>query len=282
MGDLLCRALPVPALYRLAHFLADVCFAVRASAREAVCGNLRVVLGPRVSEARVRTLGRRVFRNFAEGIVDFLRLGALPPGELEQAFEVEGREHLEQAVRSGSPVLFLTGHLGNWEWGAAWLGRKGVLKGVVAQRHPAQGVERLFRERREAFGLRVFTERDCAPGVLGVLRAGGTVGMLGDRDVTHDGTRADFFGRPTRVPRAHVSLALRSGAVILPGFVLRQPDGRQLLIFEPPLDPRVLGGREGGVDACLKVLEKYIRRYPEQWMVFEPVWPDAGGGLKWA
>jgi lauroyl/myristoyl acyltransferase len=282
VGDLLCRVLPVPALYGLAHRVADLCYWVNRPARRAVCANLTVVLGPRAPRKRIQALGRRVFRNFAERLVDFLRLRTLPPEELERAFDVEGREHLDRAVASGAPVLFLTAHLGNWEWGAAWLGRKGVLQAVVARRHAADSVERLFQRRREASGLQVFGERNSAPGVLGLLRSGGTVGMLVDRDVTHEGATADFFGRPTRMPRAHVSLALRSGAVILPGFVVREPGGRQRLIFEPPLDPRELGSREGGLEACLKVLEKYIRRYPEQWMVFEPVWPEPVGRLQWA
>jgi lauroyl/myristoyl acyltransferase len=282
LGDLLCRVLPVPVLYRLAHALADLWYAVNPPARRAVCANLGVVLGPRAPRRRIEALGRRVFRNFAERIVDFLRLKTLPPGELERAFDVDGREHLDRALASGAPVLFLTGHLGNWEWGAAWLGRKGVLQGVVARRHGDRQVERLFVERREANGLRVFPERHSAPGVLELLRSGGAVGMLVDRDVTHEGAPADFFGRPTRMPRAHVSLALRAGAVILPGFLVREEGGRQRLVFEPPLDPRALGGLEGGVEACLRVLEKYIRRYPEQWMVFEPVWPEAGGSLRWA
>jgi lauroyl/myristoyl acyltransferase len=282
LGDLLCRVLPVPALYGLAHRLADLWYAVRPPARRAVCANLEVVLGPRAPRQRIEALGRRVFRNFAERIVDFLRLKALPPGELERAFDVEGREHLDQALEGGAPVLFLTGHLGNWEWGAAWLGQRGVLHGVVARAHAAPGVERLFVERRQANGLTVFPERHSAPGVVGLLRSGGGVGMLVDRDITHEGARADFFGRPTRMPRAHVSLALRTGAVILPGFLIREADGRQRLVFEPPLDPRQLGGLEGGVEACLKILEKYIRRYPEQWMVFEPVWPEPHGSLQWA
>ena len=168
-------------------------------------------------------------------------------------------------------------HANSFAIGASfWIDRS------FARAHAAPGVERLFVERRQANGLSVFPERHSVPGVVGLLRSGGGVGMLVDRDITHEGARADFFGRPTRMPRAHVSLALRTGAVILPGFLVREAGGRQRLVFEPPLDPRQLGGLEGGVEACLKILEKYIRRYPEQWMVFEPVWPEPHGSLQWA
>ncbi len=276
LGAALCRVLPRGALYRLAHLLADLCYLVRRSMRRAVRSNLRVVLGEGPSESEIARRSRRVFHNFSERMVDFLRLGTISPEELEQTFVIEGEEHLRRAreISRGS-VLFLTAHMGNWEWGAAWLGLSGDLQGVVARRHEARGVEKLFRRRRGAFGLTVLEERRSAPGVLGLLRAGSSVGMLVDRDVTREGLDARFFGRLARVPRAHVSLALRAGATILPGFVVVEPGGRHRLIFEPPLDPRALGGVRGGVEACLTVLEKYIRRYPEQWLVFEPVWPGA-------
>lgn len=274
VGAAMCRVLPRDVLYRLAHLLADLCYLVRRPMRLAVRSNLRVVLGEGASEPDIARRSRLVFHNFSERVVDFLRLGTISPGELEHAFVIEGEEHLRRAREiSRGPVLFLTAHMGNWEWGAAWLGLSGDLQGVVARRHEARSVEQLFRRRRGAFGLTVLEERRSAPGVLGMLRAGNSVGMLVDRDVTRGGLDARFFGRLARVPRAHVSLALRAGAAILPGFVVCEPDGRHRLIFEPPLDPRRLGGVQGGVEACLAVLEKYIRQYPEQWLVFEPVWP---------
>jgi len=276
LGQALCRVLPRGFLYALAHSLADLCHLARRSRRQAVRENLRVVLGPEVPEAELRAMGRRVFRNFAERVVDFLRLAALAPEELRESFVIEGGEHLERARRDArGPVLFLTAHLGNWEWGAALMGLSGELQGVVARRHSARAVECLFRRSRGLFGLTVFEEQSSAPRVLGLLRSGASVAMLADRDVTRGGRSAEFFGRPARVPRGHVCLALRAGATILPGFVVCEANGRHRLIFEPPLVPEQLGSVERGVDVCLGVLEKYIRRYPEQWLVFEPVWTGA-------
>jgi KDO2-lipid IV(A) lauroyltransferase len=275
LGAALCRMLPLPALYRLAHGIAGLCHAFQPANRRAVRSNLRVVLGETASEPEIRRRTLRVFCNFAERLVDFLRLSTVAPEELERAFVIEGEEHLERARKlAGGKILFLTAHMGNWEWGAARLGLSGELHGVVAMRHEADAVERMFRSRRGSFGLHVMDERQSAPGVVSMLRAGSPVGMLVDRDVTRDGMNASFFGRRARVPRAHVSLALRAGAVILPGFVVCEPGGRHRLIFEPALDPRELGGVRAGVNACLAVLEKYIRRYPEQWLVFEPMWPE--------
>ena len=275
LGAVLCRILPLPALYRAARGIAGLCHAFQPANRSAVRANLRVVLGENAPESEIRRRTRLVFCNFAERLVDFLRLSSIAPEELARAFVIEGEEHLEQARKmAGGRILFLTAHMGNWEWGAARLGLSGELHGVVARRHEADSVERMFRSRRRAFGLQVLEERHSAPGVVSLLRSGAAVGMLVDRDVTREGMTASFFGRRARVPRAHVSLALRAGAVILPGFVVCEPGGRYRLIFEPALDPRELGGVRAGVNACLAVLEKYIRRYPDQWLVFEPMWPE--------
>jgi lauroyl/myristoyl acyltransferase len=108
-----------------------------------------------------------------------------------------------------------------------------------------------------------------------VLKRGGALGLLADRAVTGVGERVPFFGRPALLPSAHVVLALRTGASLVPGFAYR--DGRKMrAVFEPALELARTGDREAdvreGVRRWAQVLERHIREAPEQWSVFEAVW----------
>ena len=99
--------------------------------------------------------------------------------------------------------------------------------------------------------------------------------MLADRAVTGVGVRVPFFGREALLPSAHVALALRTGAALIPAFARR--DGQRILAqILPELELRRTGDRESdvrdGVAAFAQLLEDHIRRAPEQWSVFEPFW----------
>jgi KDO2-lipid IV(A) lauroyltransferase len=123
-------------------------------------------------------------------------------------------------------------------------------------------------------GLR-FVETDSALGIHRILTRGGVLGVLADRAVTGVGERVPFFGREALLPSAHVALALRTGATLMPAFAHRDGDILRA-VFEPELELRRTGDREAdvrdGVRRWAAVLERHIAVAPEQWSVFEPVW----------
>ena len=111
--------------------------------------------------------------------------------------------------------------------------------------------------------------------ILRHLRQNGVVAMLGDRVFFGEGKSITFFGRKARFPVGPVVLAMKSGAALIPAFVLRQSDGRYFAMLEQPI-PLVL---EGERDAVIKenlektgqIFEKYIRSYPDQWYSVDPI-----------
>ena len=101
------------------------------------------------------------------------------------------------------------------------------------------------------------------------------LGILADRAVTGVGEQVEFFGRQALLPSAAVVLSLRTGAPLVPCFAGRS-DGQLTATFEPPLDIPNTGDRAAdvreGVQRFARVLERYVRRNPEQWTVFEDFW----------
>jgi len=108
-----------------------------------------------------------------------------------------------------------------------------------------------------------------------VLKEGGVLGVLADRAVSGVGERVEFFGRTALLPSAHVALALRTGATLLPAFARRE-HGRLFATIEEPLALQATGDRNAdvreGVRRFARVLERHVARFPEQWTVFERVW----------
>jgi KDO2-lipid IV(A) lauroyltransferase len=112
-----------------------------------------------------------------------------------------------------------------------------------------------------------------------VIREGGILGILADRAVTGIGETVEFFGRPALLPSAHVALALRTGAALVPAFTWREK-GLLCARVEEPLDLVSSGDRDAdvrnGVQRFAEVFERYVRAHPEQWTVFQPIWGRDG------
>ena len=123
-ADLAVRVLPPRAADALAIALARLAFHARLPARRAQERNLERLLD-QPPPPLVRRCARESFEHFALALGDFLRLDSLAPEALERAVEVRGERHLAVARASGRGVVLLTAHLGNWEWGAAWLAARG-------------------------------------------------------------------------------------------------------------------------------------------------------------
>ncbi len=116
--------------------------------------------------------------------------------------------------------------------------------------------------------------------IVRALRANEAVALAADRDVTGGGEWLPFFGALARIPVGHVKLALRTGAPILPCFVVRESDRHSRVYIEEPLfltpgEDLQRDVREGA-QRIVALMERYIRAYPDQWLAFQPIWDGAG------
>jgi KDO2-lipid IV(A) lauroyltransferase len=235
--------------------------------------NLEVVTGGETSPEERRRLARTIFRNFGRSVVDFLKLPSLDAAALAREIQAEGLDRLEAALRPGGGAILLTGHLGGWEMGGAYLSSLGYRVHAIAQEHDDPRVNEFFNQRRRARGLRVVGRSENGASLLRFLKQGECLALLGDWDPGGRGVWATFFGRAARVPSAYVGLASRSGGRILPGVALRNPEGGYRIRLDEPIAPTP-GDERATLEGCLKVLERHISENLTQWYAFNPIWPE--------
>jgi lauroyl/myristoyl acyltransferase len=260
----LAARLPRPLAYAIARAIARGLAHAGPARRQAVRGNLARVC----PDAGPRTLDRMVdatYVAFAESLVDAWR------EEPAVAVAIDGAERLRAALATGKGVVLWSAHLGNWELAAAALARAGFPVTALARPHADKAAARFFAGRRAAAGVRVVGRCPGARGARSVLRARGLLALLGDRRFEGEGRPVALFGRPARLPAAPLALARRTGALVVPGFVIRVGPGRYRVQLEAPLV-------EPPLAALAAVLERHVRRDPTQWFVFEPMWDERAAG----
>ena len=278
-GSLLAQRTP-PALADPIRRGAATIVARRSPERRFLVGrHLDRVLGTHLRGAERERLIDRAFDAYARYWVDSARLQGASDAEVDMGFTVEGFEYIEDAFDRGvGPILALP-HLGGWEWAGRWLTcRPGYEVTVVVE---AQGPPALFDwmvSYRESFGMYVVPlGAEAGPAVIKALKANHVVCLLCDRDIAGGGIDVEFFGERTTLPGGPVTIALRTGAAIIPVGVYQMPR-RHHAVCRPPVEVRRGGSLrpeiERATQALARELEVLIRAKPEQWHLMQPNWPS--------
>ena len=190
----------------------------------------------------------------------------------------EGLAHYTAAHAKGCGVLVLTGHLGAWELSSFFHSLMGHPMGMLIRRLDNPLVDRFVNHIRCLHGNRVIHKDDFARGLIASMRAGETVGILMDTNMTPpQGVFVPFFGVPACTASGLARVAAKTGAAVLPGFLLWEENESQYVLH---FGEELLLHRSGdsGADALANtalftsVLEGYIRRYPDQWLWMHRRW----------
>ena len=278
IGRRLALVLPLKFSYRAARFLADLHYHAYKKERNAVMKNLRVILNrqDRADEEELKAITREVFRNFAKYLVDFLRFSEIDVKYIEKNVKIEGMSYLEEALKSGRGVTILSAHLGNWELGGYVLGKLGYPMNAVVLTHKDERVNEFFIEQRGKGNFRSIEIGASLRGCYKVLKNNELLALLGDRNFSSTGFMTGFFGNITPMPKGPAALCVRTGAVMVPCYVVREKDDTFRMIFESPIYPEPCADEERAVEGLIKryipSLENIIRKYPHQWYVFVDFW----------
>jgi len=239
---------------------------------------------PNISSKRRAELLKGVYRHLGWQLVEFCRMTRYTAENTRDWIRTEGLDHYLAAKARGKGVLIVTGHLGAWELSSFYHSLMGYPMGMVIRRLDNRRLDEYVNAIRCLHGNRVLHKDDFARGLLGAMRAGETVGILMDTNMTPpQGVFVEFFGRPACTASGLARVALKTGAAVLPGFMLWEPiERRYVLHFGPELVLARSGDAEADAQAatqmCASATEEWIRRYPDQWLWIHRRWKTRPAG----
>lgn len=267
-------SLPLRAGYFLADILTEAHFRLFPSRRHAALANLAVILPRATRRERIR-VARSMMRSYNRMMFEFFRLPHLTRHELLHAIEVEGREHLEQAVARGRGVVITCTHIGNWELAAVVLAHWGYTLHAVAGVQISRWLAGAVRDTKTELAIHTVSPEDGFRKLLRALEHNDLVALMVDGDIFRHGTRVDFFGRELNFPTGPGVLSQRTGALIICGYCERTAPGRFRIVMEPPLDPATFPDTASLLAAVARTSERHIREHVDQWCIFRSLWEGA-------
>ncbi len=268
----LVQILPYRFSLGLGSFLGDLAFSLFRIRRKVSLENLKRAFGGKYDNKELRRIARRAYRNIGRGFVEYAMFPALKDGKLERLVEFEGLENMDWALSEKKGAVMIAGHFGSWELMGAATRQKGYpIDFLVGEQHNLL-VDDLMNEYRQLMGIGIIKMGVATRGVIKALRNNRLIAMLSDQDAGKDGTIISFFGYPASTPKGPAAFALKTDAPIIMGFIIRQDNKKQRIIFEKPIQIQKSENKEEDIknltQAYTSLLEDYIRKYPDHWF-----WP---------
>ncbi len=273
----LVRLLPRRMALDLASGSGWAAFTCVARHREKVLTNLRRAFGSEKSEAELRRIACEVFQNLAMTLADVVFMRGMTRGNIQDWMETGGvLERARALLKEGKGLIFISGHLGNWELIGPLFRLFDFPGCVVGRRIYYEKYNELIVNKRLEKRVTTIYQDESPRKLLRVLQGNGITGIVADQDVEKlEGVFVDYFGIPSYTPVAPVRLAQLSGSPIMVGAMVREA-GRYRLAYDQEVIRVPRDASEEDLvrltEQWSKALERLIRRYPGQWAWMHDRW----------
>jgi len=269
--SLIVRVIPSGYLYAFAKNIASLAYVFATKQKKIALDSLGIAFGQEKSQEEIEKIAKDCFIYMAKGAVELMFFFD-KPHMLKGKVDLQGRQNLDAALARGRGVVLVSAHFGNFP---LLLGRLAVdgykTCGIMRPMHDAR-VEKIFFEKREKYGVRTIYSQprnECVNNTISVLRNNELVFIPIDQNFGTGGVFVNFFGKQAATATGPVILAQRTGAALIPCFIIRQPGDRHKIIFEPELELKE--GKDNqdtvliNIQRLTDIIEAYIRKYPAEW-----------------
>ncbi len=265
------KFIPPRFLYGFANMISFLAYRFARKQRQIALNGLSVAFGKDKTKAEMEKIAKDSFTIIAKSAIELMFLMD-KPALVKKRVSIEGRQYLDKAQAVGCGVILVSAHFGNFPLLLGRLALDGYKAAGIMKPMRDTRIEKLFLKKRDKFGVKTIYSmpRDvCVNNTIQALRNNELIFIPIDQNFGTGGVFVNFFGKKAATAVGPVVLAQRTGAAILPCFIVRQPGDTHKIIFEPVLN------LETGVSAqdtilvniqrLTDIIEAYIRKYPAEW-----------------
>lgn len=281
VGRCALRMLPRSFFYSLSEGAANLGFYLFHGFRKRSIRNLAIAFGEQLDEREIAQITRRSLRNFFHDFVEIVIALHASPDEVRRAIPFHGREHLDAALARGKGAIALSAHLGNFFLVGTRLALEGYSTYTLVNQSENGGFPRLMDRYRLELGQKTISarpRREAAQELVQILRRNELAIVIADEYRSGSGIHVPFFNRTVLARRGPATLTLRTGAALVPIYLVRDQSGRLTLIAEPEIEPSKSGNIKNDVkENTLQItqwLERVVRAYPDQWNWMNVRWQE--------
>ena len=272
------RIIPDRLRYLIGITLGNLVFYGIKKRREIGINNLKMAF-PELSDQAPRELTKKSCHHLGLNLVEFTMLSHAKKEDLLNNIQIENKDILDQVLAGGQGIIIYTAHFGNWELLGVDLALQGYSLHVLAQAQNNPYFNDRINQIRELAGMRLIPLGMSVRGAFKVLKNREILCIAGDQNAGTKGWSVNFFGRTTPTYPGAVQLAVRTGAVIVPAYIIREGwRCHRIKIYQPYAIKKSATEKEQHqlLQELTSLSEEVIREYPEQWLWLHRRWKNSG------
>lgn len=277
-SSLIVRHVSQRSIYAVAGFMGYLLGIVFRKHRMTAYAGLESAFGNGLSLQERKRVVWDCFVNMAKSAGELI-YGIHRPGFFRSIVRIKNSQVLDQALKAGKGVILVSAHFGNFPLMLARLSLEGYKTSVIMRPLKEGRVEEIFdaeRRRIDVETILSIPRRACVEGAIRSLRNNRALLIPLDQNFGSGGVFVDFFGAKAATATGPVVLAQRTGAAILPCFIVRQKDDTHDIFFEPAIEIEKGSNEEEtiviNIQKITDIIESYIRKYPAQWSWIHRRW----------
>ncbi len=269
------RYIPRSLMLFLGNILGDFTFYILRIRRKQVFKNLRIAFGNQKSDIELKKIARETYKNLGKTLLEFLQLPRMNGTRIRRIVDTSELCKIDPILKEGKGAVLLGAHFGNWELLGAAFGLGGYPVNVIGRLSDNRRIGNTIDRYRRLVGMKVIQKNAPIRKVLRALSNNELVAILMDQNTRKDMVFVDFFGRPAAYAKGVAVFALRTGAPVVPAFIVREKKFHKILIGNP-IYAHSSENSDNDIQRYTaqfsKVIESYIRQYPDQWFWLHNRW----------
>jgi len=269
------RFVPLRLALWMGRRMGDAVYFFNIKRRMIAYANLKSAF-PEKSCRELKRINKAHFENLGMNVIELLKLPFMAKDYLGSHVKLENADTIKSGLEKGKGVIVLTAHFGNWEIASLAASLNGYTMSVFAREQKYERLNNLLNEFRQSTGCKVIAKGFSVKDIIRTLHNNGIVAMLSDQDAGANGVFVDFFKRPASTAQGIIAFSLKTGAIILPSFIVRAGIDKHVARAGEPLELISTGDREKDIKANLQrivgILEDQVRKFPEQWLWAHKRW----------
>lgn len=273
LGTFGLKRLPVASLSSCGEKIGFLTFYLLRGWRRVALNNLNLVFGKEKAQDEIESICRALFKNMVSDMMEVYRCVDFEDRYFKTLVRLEGKEHLDRALKEGKGAIAVSAHLGNFPLMCARLANEGYPLSLVARDPENPKVAKAITSLRDAIGMESIPDEPrmaCVARCFKALKGNRVLMLQIDQNAPVTEAWVDFFGYLVPTFKGPVLFSMRTGAPILPMFVRRDSNNLHQITVHPPFTLNITGNAEQDIPSNLarltKIIEAAIREYPEQWL----------------
>ena len=260
---------------KLGKGFGKVAYLLTKKRRKVAQNNLEIAFGEELDKKEIENIIKKVYKNLGFMLVEFVLLQKIDESNYEKFVDIEGYKNLKNAFDKDNGIIIYGAHFGNWEWLGVFISLMGFPLNAIVQEQHNSYFDSYINNLRESKGVNIIKLGVSIRKAYSKLKKGECVFILGDQDARDRGWKLNFFGKTASTYPGVIQLAERTGALIVPSFLIRKDFTNHKLVFYPARKVEKglsIKEKKQKLQSLNNLTEKVINENKEQWFWLHKRW----------